>query len=240
VATDEPQDPPVISTPGTDAPDGAQPPNEEQVTGAPVIDFQDRTRRTAGRVHVPEDLRLPETKLAEKLTTHQLRERRRERRRLAYQLWLQDLPYVEIGRQLGIASSTADLYVRSYTALIDKPRERSVQASRAKHVAQLALGKRTMMSLVMDTRTYAKDRIAAFTAYVQATAEQARLNGEHMPIKVASTTPDGEQWAPLAMQVLRGMSDEELAIARKLASAQLVPEDPAGLPAHVDAEVVEG
>ena len=222
-----------VSTPDAPAPDAAQPPAQERPTGTPVIGFQDRKRRQAGHVHVPEDLRQPERNLPVKLTKNQLKERRKERRRLAHQLWLQDLPYVEIGRQLGVASSTAEIYVKSYTRLIDRPREQSVQASRAKHVSQLAQGKRIMMGIALNPQVFAKDRVAAFGAFIQATAEQARLNGEHAPVKVASTTPDGERWAPLQAHLTK-LSTEDVQALLRLADVRLLPE--ASLDAHYDAE----
>ena len=138
-------------------------------------------------------------------------------------------------RKAGVSAPIAFRYVRAYTRAIDAPREKSVQASRAKHVSQLAVLKRSLMMSLLAGGTPARDKAELAKAYIAATNEQARLNGEHMPVKVASTTPDGETWAPLAVdQLVAKFSVEELKVLERAQKVRL------GLPSDdvLEAEVV--
>lgn len=223
---DEPLEPTDV-TPPPEPPDPADPGQTTAPPGPVVIGFQDRKRKEAkGMPVVPESLATAEPKLPERLTVRQLQVRRKDRRRLAYELWLQDLTFVDVGRQLGVSGKTAYYYVQAYGTMLNKPRELGVATQRSKFVSQLSRVKRVAWTIAGDPRVANKDRIAALAEIRESTAEQARLIGAHMPTKIASTTPDGQQWAPLAVELLQGLSDEELLVARKLAGARILPELP--------------
>jgi hypothetical protein len=63
--------------------------------------------------------------------------------------------------------------------------------------------------------------VAAVHEVVVVIERQARLIGADMPVKVASTTPDGNRWAPLAL-TLEGLSVETLKALRDASDVRIL------------------
>ncbi len=65
-------------------------------------------------------------------------------------------------------------------------------------------------------------RVLARKELTRSLAEVGKLTGAYMPVKVASTTPDGQHWAPLAVTLLNQFTIEELKVLEKAAKLRLL------------------
>lgn len=138
-------------------------------------------------------------------TPRELRAAREQRKRLCYQLTLKHVPTREVARQLGISNKTvwydAEAYRLSMNRMMGVPLARQRDFQVAEHSENL----RGLWAEAENTSNGAQARIMARTEIRQTLAEVAKLTGTYMPLKVASTTPDGTRWAPLAAEQLAAM-----------------------------------
>lgn len=166
-----------------------------------------------------------------KIAKHQAQADRHNRRRAAYEMWLRDIPYIEIGRALNISNKTAFYDVRTYSEHLNGPKQRTVDARREQNYAQLSRVKRSLWGVMDDPSAKKVEKVMAASEIVKATEAQNRLMGLNMPMKIAATTPDGESWAPLQL-TLQNLTTDQLLALQSLSDVKILP------PAAIDAEVV--
>lgn len=152
------------------------------------------------------------------------KEARDDRRMKAYQLSLQNVPHREIARHLGISHTTVRRHIEAYRQAINGPRQETVARRRDQLVHQAAAAQRILWTIAGDQEVAPPARVMAVAEITRSLAEVAKLTGAHMPIKVAATTPNGENWAPLAVSVLNQFNLDELKVLEKAAKLKLLAE----------------
>lgn len=153
------------------------------------------------------------TKLEREIALRQ----RKERRGKAYELWLSGAGYDQIGVALGISGKTAWYDVSAAKTERAKALHGAIDELRSKQYLQCERLIRALWPKAVAGDKSAHERIEAYMR------RQASLYGLDAPLKVASTTPDGEHWAPIAVNILQSLSDEEVVMGRRLATLRLLP-----------------
>jgi DNA-binding CsgD family transcriptional regulator len=186
--------------------------------------------------------------------THQRKAERRQRqleirtqRERAYALWMQGCSVSEIAAHLNRPHSTVYSWIKREDTIYHKEYEQEIDVKRRKHwrrgeyrIRQLM----TRLSAELNKGTDSDGIVMAqiSNAITSVETQQAKLYGLNAPTKIAATTPDGESWAPLTASIAAGLTDEELAVAIKLARNRvtLTGHSPlAALPdAAIEAEVL--
>jgi hypothetical protein len=125
------------------------------------------------------------------------------------------LTWHELSKAVGKAPSTVQVwYEKRRRQLADETSEQR------RHLANARLENviRHLMPKV-QTGSY-----AAAETVIKAIESQRKLWGDDAPIKVASTTPDGTKWAPLAVQMLVDhLTVDELKALEKAQKLKLLP-----------------
>lgn len=155
----------------------------------------------------------------------QERQRLAERRQKAFDLWCAEVPFEAIGKALGVSGKTAFYDVQKERRARLEVEKATTDQRREKQYWQYARLIRGLWSRAIAGNEKASEIIGK---HMKA---QAQLYGLDMPIKVAATTPDGQQWAPL-QATLATLSVEELRVLEKLADARLLGDG------AIDVEVV--
>lgn len=245
---DEPRDPdaPELVASVTANAEQPQPPQPQPV----VVEFPTGERRhneAPRNVDPPQTLPakprpawmdiagLPRTKLA----PNELRAARATRQRLCWQLWLKNVPTREIGRRLGISNKTAWYDIEAYRLSMNQTLAAPLARSRDMLVCQHAENQRGLWEIADNPQTSATNKILARAELTKSLSEVARLKGANMPIKVATTTPDGEAWAPAVVTKIEALlSIEELEAWAKVQRIKLGLLEAAN--DAVDGEIVGG
>ncbi len=199
---DEPQDPPST--------DGAVPPavdDPQVVAGHPNIKlFVPKVpAKASGKTTQPD---IP---LSERVKTMS----KQERQELVYELRaLQKWTWHQIAKMCGtsIASMQRD-YERRRRQLSDDSQEtRRYEAK---------IGLEAVIAGMMP-KVQRGDAEAGMTV-VRAIESIRKLYGDDAPTKIASTTPDGQSWAPLWAAKLQLLSDEQLVMLQQINNLKLLP-----------------
>ena len=153
-----------------------------------------------------------------------------ERRKQAMDLWIAGATYRQIGVALSIPHQRARDDVQKMLA---EQHADEFADTREKRRWQWLISKRVVRGLAV--KAFAGDWNAAreMKGYLD---HMAKLEGLFAPVKVASTNPDGDQWAPFAI-ALQGLTDDELRLANKLAEMRALPPMPGET---VEGEVMSG
>ncbi len=85
---------------------------------------------------------------------------------------------------------------------------------------QMGAGLLSLMQVMLQQALRGDTR--AGDVYVRANESWRRLYGADAPLKIASTTPDGERWAPVNVDITQ-LSREELTIAHRLLLMRAIP-----------------
>lgn len=147
------------------------------------------------------------------------------RRESVYKLRVAGAHFSAIAQQLGIST---------FTAFNDwKHTMESAAAYRIKKVSEyreliFTRHERLLMAVWPGAMTGDPDSLEQAVAILK---EQAKLTGAYMPVKVASTTPDGSKWAPISLAIEK-LSTEELLLLKRINEIKLLP--------AVDADVIDG
>lgn len=136
------------------------------------------------------------------------------RREKAHDLWLAAVPYRKIAAQLGVSEATVQKYVKQVNARLP--------IDSIEHKRRALWLRLERMTQAAWPSALGGDRFAIENV-VRISDRQAKLYGLDAPLKIASTTPDGTAWAPLALALDR-MSAEELLVLRKYQTLRVLPD----------------
>ncbi len=167
-------------------------------------------------------------------TSHEKQTARDVRRREAYRLWLKNWPLREIGRALSVSHKTAWYDIEVVRLELKKKTEQPLERRRDHLVNQHAENQKELWAIADDPKQSAQARIMARSELTRSLAEVAKLDGSYSPMKVASTTPDGNQWAPLEFTLDASLTLEQLKALRAVKMLQVLPPMP-----NVTSEPVE-
>jgi hypothetical protein len=218
---DEPQDPPAVPVPVVlgDAPSATSLPPSHEPTETPTLHPTIRPFNSlAGGKHpdAPAAAKPEKPKLDPK---EQIRRMSlQERREFIYNARLQGWTWHKLAAHFDMAVSTMQ---KAYEA-----RRRQVADNESDQVRHLSYVRLETVIQGCLPKATAGDAKAA-DAVIKAIESQRRMYGIDAPLKVASTTPDGTKWAPLAVDVLvKSLSLDELKTLEKAARLKLLPSAP--------------
>lgn len=196
---------------GNDHPYTPQPPDDPAVSAklTPYEHFTSRQRLTSF-----ERNQLRAERKAKRVARQ---EAIRQRRLQAFDLHIAGASYHTIGKQLGVSHVTAMHDVDR--VFKDREAEHAAPVERKRLKLYLRAERLTQANML---KAMAGDKFAneAVLGYME---QEAKLYGLYAPTKIASTTPDGESWAPLTATLQR-LSTEELMVLDKIAEMRVLPQ----------------
>lgn len=140
----------------------------------------------------------------------------RKRRITAYEMWVRGASARQIGDALGVVWSTAARDIRLARAEAD---EGDLSPVADKRAWQWLLCKRVAMGLAPKATSGDWNAARELKGVLD---HMSKLYGVFAPTKIASTTPDGESWAPISFG-LSQLSTEDLRVLKKVAEMRLLP-----------------
>jgi hypothetical protein len=171
--------------------------------------------------------------VAVKPSTLELRMKREERRRRAFEMALDHVPYREIARRLGCNVATAFRAAEAYRLAQVELEVDTVERKRDLAVRGLRRNEQRAIKVYDSSTASHQAKMMAVESITKCIVEASKLEGTVAPIKVASTTPDGSSWAPLAV-ALQGIPTEKLLVLKEFQEMKIL-----GGAQPMDAQVID-